>query len=179
MNLGQEFILMRFSAFLILLPSVLLSDSAGNLTFRSDVEMVTLAFRVALGNRYVADLKPSDIQIFENGREQRIETFSHPRSAPAAVAEQPESIFLLIDSSNAMYSGFAYARDAIADFIRSVDSRHSLAVYTFSRNIARITPLTRDRQVAIASLSPSSGDDTALYNAMLLTLRDAARVPGP
>jgi VWFA-related protein len=54
-----------------------------------------------------------------------------------------------------------------------------VAVYTFSRNLSRAAMLTRDRYEAISGLRKSvAGDDTALYNTLLLTLRDAAKVPG-
>jgi VWFA-related protein len=72
-----------------------------------------------------------------------------------------------------------YAEDAIADFVRGLDRADSVAVYTFSRNLSRAAPLTRDHSNAIAGLRKSvAGDDTALYNALLLALRDAAKVPG-
>jgi VWFA-related protein len=72
-----------------------------------------------------------------------------------------------------------YAEDAIADFVRGLDRADSVAVYTFSRNMSRAAPLTRDHSNAIAGLRKSvAGDDTALYNALLLALRDAAKVPG-
>jgi VWFA-related protein len=78
-----------------------------------------------------------------------------------------------------MYRGFVYASDAIADFIRGLDRADSIAVYTFSRNLNRAVPLNRDRTVAIAGLRKAvAGDDSALYNCLLLTLRDAARVAG-
>jgi VWFA-related protein len=78
-----------------------------------------------------------------------------------------------------MYRGFVYAEDAIADFVRGLDRADSVAVYTFSRNLSRASLLTRDRGSAITGLRTSvAGDDTALYNALLLTLRDAAKVPG-
>jgi VWFA-related protein len=45
--------------------------------------------------------------------------------------------------------------------------------------MSRAAPLTRDHSNAIAGLRKSvAGDDTALYNALLLALRDAAKVPG-
>jgi VWFA-related protein len=54
-----------------------------------------------------------------------------------------------------------------------------VAIYTFSRNLRRQNPLTKDRSEAIMGLRTSvAGDDTALYNGLLLTLRDAAKVPG-
>ena len=78
-----------------------------------------------------------------------------------------------------MYRGFVYAEDAIADFVRGLDRADSVAVYTFSRNLSRAASLTRDHGDAIAGLRKAvAGDDTALYNALLLTLRDAAKVPG-
>ena len=89
------------------------------------------------------------------------------------------NVFVLFDTSNFMYRGFVYAEDAIADFVRGLDRADSVAVYTFSRNLSRAAPLTRDHSDAIAGLRKAvAGDDTALYNALLLTLRDAAKVPG-
>ncbi len=78
-----------------------------------------------------------------------------------------------------MYRGFVYAEDAIADFVRGLDKADSVAVYTFSRNLSRAASLTGDRNDAIMGLRKAvAGDDTALYNGLLLTLRDAAKVPG-
>jgi Ca-activated chloride channel family protein len=89
------------------------------------------------------------------------------------------NVFVLFDTSNYMYRGFVYASDAIADFIRGLDRADSVAVYTFSRNLSRAASLTRDRNQAIFGLRKAvAGDDAALYNALLLALRDAAKVPG-
>jgi VWFA-related protein len=89
------------------------------------------------------------------------------------------NVFVLFDTSNFMYRGFVYAEDAIADFVRGLDRADSVAVYTFSRNLSRAATLTHDRGDAIGGLRKSvAGDETALYNALLLTLRDAAKVPG-
>jgi VWFA-related protein len=89
------------------------------------------------------------------------------------------NVFVLFDTSNFMYRGFVYAEDAIADFVRGLDKADSVAVYTFSRNLSRAANLTPDRNQAITGLRKAvAGDDTALYNGLLLTLRDAAKVPG-
>ncbi|MGP0072777.1 MAG: VWA domain-containing protein [Bryobacteraceae bacterium] len=89
------------------------------------------------------------------------------------------NVFVLFDTSNYMYRGFVYASDAIADFVRGLDKSDSVAVYTFSRNLSRPAPLTHDRNDAIFGLRKAvAGDDSALYNGLLLTLRDAAKVPG-
>jgi VWFA-related protein len=89
------------------------------------------------------------------------------------------NVFVLFDTSNYMYRSFVYASDAIADFVRGLDRADSVAIYTFSRNLSRTASLTKDRNLAITGLRRAvAGDDSALYNALLLSLRDAARVPG-
>ena len=96
-----------------------------------------------------------------------------------AAPGQGSNVFILMDTSNYMYKNFAMAQDAIADFIRSLDPSDSVAVYGFSRNLMRARALTRDRLEALSGLRKTvAGDDTALYNCLLLTLQDAQRVSG-
>jgi Ca-activated chloride channel homolog len=172
--------------------------------FRIKVDMVVLSFQITDSrNHYINGLKPSDFHIYEDGILQKIATFAEGASAPLAVSEdgsthplieakkdllpgmdRPDAfigtnVFVLFDTSNFMYRGFVYAEDAIADFVRGLDRADSVAVYTFSRNLSRAAVLTREHAEAISGLRKSvAGDDTALYNALLLTLRDAAKVPG-
>ena len=179
-------------------------DSGQRPIFRVKVDMVVLSFQVTDNKgHYVNGLKPTDFRIFEDGILQQIATFAEGAKAPLAVAgdgatrplleankdalpgmENPDAfvgtnVFVLFDTSNFMYKGFVYAEDAIADFVRGLDRADSVAVYTFSRNMSRAAPLTRDHSNAIAGLRKSvAGDDTALYNALLLALRDAAKIPG-
>ena len=173
-------------------------------TFRVKVDMVVLSFQVTDSkNHYIKGLKPGDFRVYEDGILQRISTFAEGSNTPVAVAEdgtthplldahaeplpgmeKPDAfvgtnVFVLFDTSNFMYKGFVYAEDAITDFVRGLDGADSVAVYTFSRNLSRAAILTHEKSEAIAGLRKSvAGDDTALYNALLLTLRDAAKVPG-
>ena len=89
------------------------------------------------------------------------------------------SVYVLFDTSNYMYEGFVYAQDAIAAFVRSLDNPDRVALYSYSRDFSRATPLTADRTQVLRGLrSTVAGDDAALYNALLLTLKDAARQSG-
>ncbi|MCX6631612.1 MAG: VWA domain-containing protein [Candidatus Solibacter sp.] len=179
-------------------------DSGQRPIFRVKVDMVVLSFQVTDNKgRYINGLKPTDFRILEDGILQQVATFAEGAKAPLAVGEdgttrpllegprdalpgmdRPDAfvgtnVFVLFDTSNFMYKGFVYAEDAIADFVRGLDRADSVAVYTFSRNMSRAAPLTRDHSNAISGLRKSvAGDDTALYNALLLGLRDAAKVPG-
>ena len=172
-------------------------------TFKVKVDMVVLSFQVQDSkNHYINGLKHSDFRIYEDGILQRVSTFAEGAKAPLAIGEdgsthpllearkdlpgmeRPDAfvgtnVFILFDTSNFMYRGFVYAEDAIADFIRGLDRADSVAVYTFSRNLSRASSLTHDHGNAIFGLRKAvAGDDTALYNTLLLTLRDAAKVAG-
>lgn len=177
-------------------------------TFRIKVDMVVLSFTITDSKgRYINGLKHSDFRVLEDGIAQKIGTFAEGNKTPVQVLDDgstrpilasgepsesskpgldPRSdafvgtnVFVLFDTSNYMYRGFVYASDAIADFIRGLDRADSVAVYTFSRNLTRASEITRDRSEAIFGLRKAVvGDDAALYNALLLTLRDASKVPG-
>lgn len=89
------------------------------------------------------------------------------------------NVFVLFDTSNYMYHGFVFAQDAIADFIRSMDQSSKVAFYSYSRNLSRATPLTSDHFRIINGVrSTVAGDDAALYNSLLLTVKDAAPLKG-
>lgn len=174
-------------------------------TFRVKVDMVVLSFTVTDSKgKYVNNLKHGEFRVLEDGIIQRISTFAEGNKPPLQILENGQTrplvttadkekedksgavdaftgtnVFVLFDTSNYMYRGFVYASDAIADFVRGLDRADSVAVYTFSRNMTRAAPLTRDRNDAIAGLRKAvAGDDSALYNALLLCLRDASKVPG-
>ncbi len=188
--------------------ALLKAQDAQRPVFRVKVDMVVLSFTVTDSHsRYINGLKNTDFKIYEDGIPQKMATFAEGAKPPMQVledgstrplvagepAEAPgnpgidlhsdafvgTNVFVLFDTSNFMYRGFVYAEDAIADFVRGLDRADSVAVYTFSRNLSRAATLTRDRGDAIGGLRKSvAGDATALYNALLLTLRDAAKVPG-
>jgi VWFA-related protein len=89
------------------------------------------------------------------------------------------NVFILFDTSNYMYRGFVFAQDAIADFIRSLEGVSQVALYSYSRDLSKVAPLTPDRsQVLRGVRSTVAGDDAALYNGLLLTVKDAARLTG-
>ena len=100
-----------------------------------------------------------------------------PESLASLVAGS--NVFVLFDTSNYMYRGFVYAQDAIADFVRSLDTADKIAFYSYSRDLSRVAPLTADRgQLLQAVRSTVAGDQAALYNALLLTLKDASQNRG-
>jgi len=173
-----------------------------------DMVQLNVAVTDNKGN-YVTGLQPSDFVIAEDGIRQKIATFGEGNQAPKAILDfaqgdsNPKSVdpnssnasqdasaasndplvganvFVLFDTSNYMYRGFAFAQDAIADFVRSLDGPDRIALYAYSRDLFRAATLTPDRNTVLRGVrATTAGDDAALYNALLLTLKDAAHYTG-
>ena len=184
------------------------SDTDNDTVFRVNVDMVQLNVAVIdrKGN-YVTGLHPSDFEIVEDTIPQKLATFeegnqgpislvnpsqqgttpsasgvSDPKTATSAspqISSAGANVFILFDTSNYMYRGFVYAQDAISDFVRSLDGTAKIAFYSYSRDVARDALLTADRsQVLRGVRSTVAGADAALYNALLLVLRDAGQYTG-
>lgn len=192
----------------LLQPASGQSEGAEDPLFRVEVDLVVLNVAVTdRRGRYITGLKPEDFRIYEDGIQQQVGSFGEGNAAPVRISElktrQVEAppteegepvapivlpidesfagtnVFVLFDTSNFMYRSFVYAEDAIVDFIRGLEGADSIAVYGFSRNLTRHATLTANRLDAIRGVRRSvAGDETALYNALLLTLRDAAKVTG-
>lgn len=206
MKSTRKLFLIGLALTLCTIPAWMYAQEKERPTFRVKVDMVVMSFTVTDSKgKYINNLKPKEIRITEDGIVQKLNTFaegnkpvvqvledgstkpllnaaeSDPKAGPDVRSDAfvGTNVFVLFDTSNYMYRGFVYASDAIADFVRGLDRADSVAVYTFSRNLSRPSELTRDRNNAILGLRKAvAGDDAALYNALLLTLRDAAKVPG-
>jgi VWFA-related protein len=163
-----------------------MSGQEGDAAFyRVNVRLAMQTFSVTDSKGHsVSGLKPEDVHVFEDGIPQRITSFaegSQPsrRMMDGGSGASGTSVFILFDTSNRMYRWFSYVYDSIRDFVRNLNPADSVAIYTFSRNLLRAAPLTSDHLQASAGLMNAvAGDDTAVFNCLLLTLRDAAKVAG-
>jgi Ca-activated chloride channel homolog len=89
------------------------------------------------------------------------------------------NVFILFDTSDYMYRGFVFAQDAITGFVRSMQDADKIAFYSYSRDLSRATTLTSDRSLVLRGVrSTVAGDQAALYNCLLMTVRDAAQLHG-
>ena len=113
---------------------------------------------------------------------------SYPTRQVAPPADQTDSlsaaiagsnVYILFDTSNYMYRGFVFAQDAIAEFVRSLEKADKIAFYSYSRDLSRAASLTSDRSEVVRGVRTTvAGDDAALYNSLLLTVKDAAGITG-
>jgi len=164
----------------------LIGQQSNSALYRVDVNLVVLTFSVtdAKGNS-VHGLQASDIRIFEDNIPQEIASFAEgssplDRVLPYGPSSGGTNLFILFDTSNRMYHSIPYVCDSIAELVRHLHPADAVAIYTFSRNLCRAVPLTKDHLIALTGLDQNVavGDDTALFNCLLLTLRDAAKVRG-
>lgn len=98
-----------------------------------------------------------------------------------ASAVSGSNVFILFDTSNYMFRGrgFVFAQDSIAEFVRELDHPYQVAFYSYSRDFYRAASLTADRSQVLRGVRETvNGDDSALYNALLMTLKDAAQYTG-
>jgi VWFA-related protein len=98
-----------------------------------------------------------------------------------AAAVSGSNVFILFDTSNYMFRGrgFVFAQDSIAEFVRTLDHPYQVAFYSYSRDFYRAASLTSDRSQVLRGVRETvNGDDSALYNALLMTLKDAAQYTG-
>ena len=124
---------------------------------------------------------PSEAPVAEPAAAGRAAETAPARISASAVASSAvgANVFILFDTSNYMYRGFVYAQDAISDFVRSMDGASRIAFYSYSRNLSRATMLTADRFSVVNGVrSTVDGDDAALDNSLLLTVKDAAPLNG-
>jgi len=172
------------------------------------VNLVQLNVAVTDKNgNYITGLRPQDFAISEDGISEKAATFAEGNEPARSLAEieagnssasdsalrtqagaSPETldslvsganVFVLFDTSDYMYRGFVFAQDAITEFVRSLEGADKIAFYSYSRDLSRAATLTSDRgEVVKAVRSTVAGDEAALYNALLLTLKDAAQNTG-
>jgi len=130
--------------------------------------------------RSVADLEQSQGKPLDAAFPAKDTTVNPPEqtdSLSAAIAGS--NVFILFDTSNYMYRGFVFAQDAISEFVRSLEKADKIAFYSYSRDLSKAAVLTSDRSEVVRGVRTTvAGDDAALYNSLLLTVKDAAGITG-
>jgi VWFA-related protein len=117
----------------------------------------------------------------EGGSEHRRAGAQNATMDSVASAVTGSNVFILFDTSNYMFRGrgFVFAQDSIAEFVRTLDHPYQVAFYSYSRDFYRAASLTSDRSQVLRGVRETvNGDDSALYNALLMTLKDAAQYSG-
>jgi Ca-activated chloride channel family protein len=132
-------------------------------TFKTSVNLVLVDAMVRdHKGRLQSNLSKANFHIFEDGVEQPLRYFSE--------AELPLAIALVLDKSGSMRIVFQELRTSAAEILNVLKPHDRVALFTFDREVQRLTDLTTDRQQiaqALDSLEAGGGTDIldALYEA--------------
>jgi VWFA-related protein len=148
-------------------------------TFRAETNLALIRFQVTPAKgELVADLRPEDISIKEDGAPRKIAVFEGGRLYPR---KMPVEITLLFDCSGSMAMAGLIEPRVFGPSLLDEFENVRLAVYGFSDDLARLTTPTRDpetlRRATAAVLTVPHGD-TPLFRTIGAMVREAAATPG-
>jgi len=139
----------------------------------TDVNLVSLWISVQdASGRPLTGLSRDAFSVFDEGTRQQVAVFE-------AETQQPLDMALMIDTSLSETRELQFEAGAAMRFIRHVvRPQDSLAVYTFSENVDRLTPYTSSIPVLDAGLKRlAAGSGTSLYDAIFLASGELSHKP--
>ncbi len=125
--------------------------------------------------RFVSNLVKSDFRIFDEGREQNIEFFSHEQSQPIVIG-------FLLDQSNGMKIHWAKYKEAATELILNLlpgDKKYSGYLITYGNEAEIVADTNSDSEKMVEKLSkmkPAGG--SALFDALYLACTSRKTVIG-
>jgi Ca-activated chloride channel family protein len=142
---------------------------AGAPNFRSSIDLVMLHVSVTdRSGQYVADLEPSELTVFENGRPQELRLFER--------GGLPLSVMLLLDVSSSMYPIFPTVQQAARQFLAGLTPQDEASVVAFADGVQILQPFTSDQQALAAAIGRAKPrGNTRLFTALYISLKELNR----
>src|SRR5256885_677030 len=116
--------------------------------------------------KFVPRLKRSDFQVFEDGVEQKIASFS--------AEETPFAAAILLDTSGSMESRLTLGRGAAIRFLDGLRDEDVAAVYNFDVKVQQIQDFSPGRDLPAKAFTLKTRNMTALNDAVLQASTDLA-----
>ena len=134
----QKFIF--FIILLIFANSIIIAQDEED-TIRVDSSIVVLNATITdQSGKIVNGLKQTQFKIFEDGKEQTIESFSAEQTPFAAV--------ILLDTSGSMLQRISLARSAAINFLDGLRVDDNAAIYNFDSKVALVQDFSNNRDIA-------------------------------
>ena len=147
------------------------SDSSFGLRVDSTLVVVPVTVTDST-NRFILGLDRKDFQLFEDGAEQRIQQFGGE--------DAPLSIGLLVDVSGSMGAKIETSREAVAEFLKTMNLQDEAFLIEFSDQAKLITGFTKKMaEIRDKLQSMESQGLTALLDAVDLGLVEMKRARNP
>lgn len=121
-----------------------------------------------LNNRAIADLKQSDFEVSESGKEREIVSVESTTA--------PFNLVLLLDVSGSVENYVDFIRKAARDFVNTAGANDKIAIIIFNEDVKTISTFTTDKGKLSKSLDTfDAGGSTAYYDALAFTLVETLR----
>ena len=158
-------------ALVLAAPLVILAHQAGQPSFRSAIDVVSMSVTVTDSTtRYVTDLTEKDFEVFEDGVKQELVLFNR--------TNLPVALSLLIDTSSSMEDRMAIAQDAAIGFIRKLRATDLGEVIGFDSRAEVLQGFTNNgAELEHAIRKTVAGGSTSLNNALYISLKGLKKVP--
>jgi VWFA-related protein len=139
-------------------------------SFRAGIDVVSLSVTVTdASGRYVTDLTPEQLNIFEDGAKQDIAYFSRTR-VPIALA-------LLLDTSASMEEKMATAKEAAVGFARRLGPQDLGQLIGIADRVEVLQTFTNDQAALERAIRKTvANGSTPLYNAIYIALKDLKKI---
>jgi VWFA-related protein len=148
----------------------------GGLTFGTTTNEVIVPVTVTdTKGKFVSDLVQSDFHIFDEGREQKIDFFSHEESQPVVIG-------FLVDMSNRMKVQWERYKESTSELMRSLmpgDPRYSGYLITYGTDAEVAVDTDHDPEAMVQKLNrvkPAGG--AALFDALYMACTNRKTVQG-
>lgn len=140
---------------------------------RVATDLVIVPFRVTdKKGRPIADIKQSEVRIFENGEERELAYFSD--------VDQPFTVALVLDTSYSTVFKIKEIQDAAKKFVALLRTEDKVMVISFAEKPIVLCEATGDRKVLNIAIEGSRiGSGTGLYLTLDMVLNQKLnRIPG-
>lgn len=135
---------------------------------RVNTDLVVLNATVLDKNgKFVPGLKRADFQIFEDGAEQKLATFT--------AEETPFAAAILLDTSGSMETRLTLGRSAAIRFLEGLRDEDVAAVYNFDMKVEQIQEFSPGRDLPARAYGLRTKMMTALNDAVLRAADDLAK----
>ncbi len=136
---------------------------------RIETNLVTFPVSVLDRNgRFISGLQKQDFQIFENGVEQKIDSFGS--------VEVPFTVILLLDVSPSTQYKIDEIQDAAITFVNQLRRDDKVIVISFDERVRVLSSATNNRYVLRDAIRQAAfGDGTSLYEAVDLVINQQLR----
>jgi Ca-activated chloride channel homolog len=134
----------------------------------SDLVILNVTVTDAQG-RFIRKLRRTDFKVFEDGREQAINSF--------LVEETPFAAAILLDTSSSMERRISLARAAAIRFLDGLRGDDVTAVYNFNDEVERMQDYSPSRDLPALAYDLKTKGKTSLNDAILLAAKDLAARP--